>query len=207
VLERVFDGVVISLMPFLVLATIDLPPWVMHVNIAFLGVYVVGLLGLVIATQRGWTETWLECATAVLPIFFRPVPQLMARHFLQGLKGINYTSALLPVSILSLVCWLFHGMYFFLLFEALNLNLSFWAALIVQTVIGLGVILPAAPGYVGNFEYFAVLSLAIFGIGQEISFAYALLAHICQFVPVTAVGLFFAFRNGFEQQVEAIGEV
>jgi hypothetical protein len=52
-------------------------------------------------------------------------------------------------------------------------------------VIGLGVILPAAPGYVGNFEYFTLLGLALFSVGQEAAFAYALVAHICQFVPVS----------------------
>jgi glycosyltransferase 2 family protein len=78
---------------------------------------------------------------------------------------------------------------------------------VLQMVIGLGVIVPSAPGYVGNFEYFTVLGLALFGIAQETAFAYALLAHICQFIPIAAVGLFFAFRNGFQQQVEAVGEV
>jgi len=39
VLERVFDGIVISLIPFLVLATVELPPWVTRVNIAFLALY------------------------------------------------------------------------------------------------------------------------------------------------------------------------
>jgi len=207
VLERVFDGVVISLTPFLVLAAVDLPPWVMRVNIAFVVLYVAGLLALVIGTQRGWTEAWIEWAAVLLPIFFVQRLKSMAGEFLRGMKGINYAGALLPVSLLSLVCWFFHGLYFFLLFEALGLELSFWAALIIQMVIGLGVILPAAPGYVGNFEYFTVLGLAMLGITQEAAFAYALLAHICQFIPVTAVGLFFALRNGFQQQVEAVGEV
>jgi glycosyltransferase 2 family protein len=202
VLERVFDGIVISLTPFLVLATVELPPWVTRVNIAFLAFYGVGLLALVMATRRGWTEAWIERATVVLPIFFAQRLKSMAGEFLHGMKGINYAGALSPVFLFSFICWFFHGLYFFLLFEALNLELSFWAALIIQTVIGLGVILPAAPGYVGNFEYFTVLGLALFGITQEAAFAYALLAHICQFIPVTAVGLFFALKNGFHAEVE-----
>jgi len=177
----------------------------MHVNIAFLALYMAGLLGLVIAMQRGWAETWIERATAVLPIFFGQRLKSMAGEFLHGMKGINYAGALLPVFLFSFICWFFHGLYFFLLFEALDLELSFWAALIIQTVIGLGVILPAAPGYVGNFEYFTVLGLALFGIAQEPAFAYALLAHVCEFIPVIVVGLFFALRNGFQQQVEAVG--
>jgi uncharacterized protein (TIRG00374 family) len=123
----------------------------------------------------------------------------LAMEFLHGMKGITHSRGLLPVSLLSLACWVIHGMYFFLMFKALDIELSFSAALVLQMVIGLGVILPAAPGYVGTFEYFTVLGLSLFGIGHEAAFAYALLAHICQFVPVSAVGLFFALRKGFHR--------
>jgi uncharacterized protein (TIRG00374 family) len=204
VLERVFDGVVISLTPFLVLAAVDLPPWVVHVNLALLTIYVAGLATLAFAIQRGRVEVWLERSARLLPELLAARLKPLAEEFVQGMKGINHAGALLPVSLLSFVCWFFHGLYFFLLFEALGLELSFGAALIIQMVIGLGVILPAAPGYVGNFEYFTVLGLAMFGITQEAAFAYALLAHICQFIPVTAVGLFFALRNGFQIEGETV---
>jgi uncharacterized protein (TIRG00374 family) len=196
-LERVFDGVVLSLTPFLLLAAVELPPWVTRVNVGLLTLYITGLAGLVIATQRGWTEGWIQRATALLPKRLAQRVGSISLEFLRGMKGITHTGALLPVSLLSFVCWVFHGMYFFMMFTALDLELSFAAALILQMVIGLGVILPAAPGYVGNFEYFTVLGLALFGITQEAAFAYALLAHIFQFIPVTAVGLFFALRSGF----------
>jgi glycosyltransferase 2 family protein len=207
VLERVFDGVVLSLTPFLLLAAVELPPWVTRINCGLLALYLIGLVALVIATQRGWTEAWTARATTLLPIRFAQRVGSISMEFLQGMKGITHTGALMPVALLSLVCWGFHGVYFFLMFKALDLELSFAVALVLQMVIGLGVILPSAPGYVGTFEYFTVLGLALFGITQEAAFAYALLAHVCQFIPVTAVGLFFALRNGFQQQVEAIGEV
>jgi glycosyltransferase 2 family protein len=204
VLERVFDGVVISLTPFLVLAVIDLPSWVVRVNLAFFVIYVAALTALAFAIQRCWVEEWLKRFSRLLPELSAVRLKTIVEEFVHGMKGINHAGALLPVLLLSVVCWCVHAMYFFLLFEALELELSFWAALIVQMVIGLGVILPAAPGYIGNFEYFAVLSLTMFGIGQEAAFAYALLAHICQFIPVTGVGLFFAFRNGFQIEVESV---
>jgi uncharacterized protein (TIRG00374 family) len=196
-LERVFDGLVLSLTPFLFLAVLDLPPWVLLVNLSLLTIYLTGLLGLILAIHRGWTEVWLN-PTGLLPGLIGKRLSSIAEDFVQGMKGINRAGAVLPVCFLSLLCWLSHGMYFFLLFKALNLNLPIWAALVLQMVIALGVILPAGPGYVGNFEYFTVLGLALFGITRETAFAYALLAHVCQFIPVIAVGLFFAFRNGFQ---------
>ena len=198
VLERIFDGLVISLTPFLLLTVIDLPPWLRRINFALLALYIIGLAGLVVVMQRGWTETWIKKATALLPMRFAYRAGVSTTEFLHGMKGITRSGALLPVSLLSLICWVVHGMYFFLMFRALDLNVSFGASLILQMIIGLGVVLPAAPGYVGNFEYFAVLGLGLFGIVQEVALAYALLAHLFQFIPLTAVGLFFTLRSGFQ---------
>ena len=195
VLERGLDGLVISLTPLVVLVAIDLPNWVVQINLAFLALYGVGLAALAIATQRGWTEGWITWTAGRLPVRLSRAVKSISTEFLQGMKGINHHGALLPVILLSFACWFFHGLYFFLIFSALQIELSLSAALVLQTIIGIGVILPAAPGYVGNFEYFTVLALGLFGVSQEVAFAYALLAHICQIIPVTAVGLFFAIQK------------
>jgi glycosyltransferase 2 family protein len=199
VLERVFDGVVISLTPFVLLAAVELPPWVTRVNFGLLALYIIGLMGLGIATGRGWTELWIQRVMLLLPTRFGRRAAPLAVEFLHGMKGITHSHKLLPIALLSVACWVIHAMYFFLMFKALDIELSYSAALVLQMVIGLGVILPAAPGYLGTFEYFTVLGLALFGIGHEAAFAYALLAHVCQFVPVSVVGLFFALRKGFHR--------
>lgn len=203
-LERIFDGVVLSVTPFLCLTVLDLPRWVLSVNLALLGVYATGVLMLVLAAQRGWTEIWPERVLGFLPGRVSKRLGAIAGDFLQGVRTINHAGALVPVSYLSVLCWFCNGMFFFLVFKSLGLDLSIWAALVLQVVIGLGVILPAGPGYVGNFEYFTVLGLGLFGIAQETGFAYALLAHLCEFIPGTAVGLFFAFRSGFEIEGKAL---
>ena len=204
-MERAFDGIALALTPFLLLAVVDLPGWIVQVSVASLAMLVTALATLVVASRRGWVDGWLQQVTDIFQKFAGGRLGVIAEEFVRGMNGINHAGALMPVLVLSLVCWLFHGLYFYLLFEALDLNLSFWAALVLQMVIGLGVILPAAPGYVGNFEYFTVLGLAIFGVDRESAFACALIAHICQFVPVTAVGLFFALRRGFQAEVKAVG--
>jgi hypothetical protein len=65
--------------------------------------------------------------------------------------------------------------------------------------------LPAAPGYVGNFEYATVLGLALFGIPSEEAFVYSVVAHSLQFFPVVVVGLLFALRGGFWPCLETEG--
>src|SRR5687767_143851 len=102
VLERVFDGVVISLTPFVVLAAVELPPWVTRVNLGLLALYIIGLMGLVIATQRGWTEAWIQKAMVLLPSRFARRARPIATEFLHGMKGITHSRGLLPIALLSI---------------------------------------------------------------------------------------------------------
>ena len=202
VLERVLDGITLSLIPFLLIAVLDLPLWVMRVNAFLFGIYVVGLAIVMLSGLRGWRNIWLKRLLSLLPQRTAYRFGWTADLFFQGTKGLNRARVLLPVSLLSLLCWLLHGVYYYLLFEAFDLNLSLWAALILQAVIGIGVTLPAGPGYVGNFEYATVLGLGLFGIDKEEAFAYSLLAHSFQFFPVVFGGLLFAFRGGLWCRVE-----
>jgi glycosyltransferase 2 family protein len=194
ILERAFDGFVLSLIPFLLLAFLDLAPWLVRANLALLLLYVSALFVIIFTSVGHRLGRWWKRVATMIPGAGGEGLGSVGEHFFQGMKGSNQFGSLLTISLLSFLCWLCNGMYFFLLFEALGINLSFLAALIVQVVIALGAMLPAGPGDVGSFEYLTVLGLALFGISQETAFAYALLAHICQFVPVTIAGLFFALR-------------
>jgi hypothetical protein len=200
VVERFLDGITLSLTPFLLIAVLDLPFWVIQVNLAFLAVYVAGLAIVVLGTVHGWTHVWLRQLVALFPQFVAGRLGAIAEQFFQGMKGLNQIGVFLPVAFLSLLCWFVHGLYYFLLFGALDLNLSIWAALVLQVVLAIGVILPAGPGYVGNFEYFTILGLALFGVAKESAFTYALLAHSSQFVPVTVAGLLLVLRGGLWPQ-------
>jgi glycosyltransferase 2 family protein len=201
-LERVVDGITLSIILFPLIAVLDLPTWLVRLNGVFFGLCVVGLAVATVSALRGWTDIWLKWLLMFLPQRVASRLGWTAELFFQGMIGLNRVRVLLPVSFLSLLCWSLHGMYYFLLFEALDLNLSFWAALVLQAVIGIGVMLPAGPGYVGNFEYATVLGLAVFGVDKEEAFAYSLVAHSFQFFPVVCVGLSFAFRGGFWRRVE-----
>jgi glycosyltransferase 2 family protein len=203
VLERILDGITLALIPFLLIAVLDLPAWVVQINAVLFGIYVVGL-AFVMLSALGWRmDIWLKWLLRLLPQRMAFRLGWTADLFFQGMNGLNRLRVLLPVSFLSLLCWLLHGMYYYLLFQALDLNLSLWAALILQAVIGIGIMLPAGPGYVGNFEYATVLGLALFGIDKEEAFAYSLLAHSFQFFPVVFVGLLLAVRGGLSRRVEA----
>ena len=202
VLERILDGITLALIPFLLGMILDVPRWITRASILLLSLFVVGLILAVIRPVRTWIQASSTHLLPLLPQAMADRLGLVAQHFFQGMQGLNRTSALLPVTLLSLLGWLFHAMYYFFLFGALGLNLSIGVALLLEVMIGVGVSVPAGPGYVGNFEYAAIIGLALFGVAKEEALAYALLAHMLQLIPVTLTGLLFALAGGLQFQVK-----
>ena len=60
-----------------------------------------------------------------------------------------------------------------------------WFALATGT---LATMIPSSPGYVGTFDYFAVLGLMAFGATRVAALGFALLVHLLLWLPVTVVG-------------------
>jgi glycosyltransferase 2 family protein len=118
ILERAFDGVVLSLTPFLLLTVLDLAPWIMRVNLTLLLIYVTVLLAIVLTPIGEWADHWWRWSTKVLPRAMADRVASIAEQFFQGTKGIKRLPSLLPISLLCFFCWFCQGLYFFLLFEA-----------------------------------------------------------------------------------------
>src|SRR5215207_11573094 len=102
-------------------------------------------------------------------------------------------------AVLSLVVWCIEWCAYILVASAFSLGLTTAqlaaACAFLLVVVNLGIMLPAAPGYVGTFQFFAVSSLAVWGIPREPALAVAIVAHLAQYILVTAIGLAFVGRE------------
>ena len=185
VVERLFDGIAISLFMISLLWFVSMPAWLVKFNYVLVFVYIL-----------------IACAAVIL-IWVMKGNQTrseskwhgMMRNFTAGLEVFAKRKQLAWSSFLSFGHWLLVAMYYYFLFLACGFALSFYAAVVLVAIVGIGIMLPAAPGFVGNFQYFTVLALSLFSISREDAFGYSLIAHAGQFIPVTAIGLLYFFRQ------------
>jgi glycosyltransferase 2 family protein len=192
VVERLFDGVVISLFMLPLLLFIAFPPWLVSFNYLLLLIYVVlGGAAIFLIWARAKNYAWLA----------KQRWEQVVRNFTAGLEVCASGKQVIWIGILSLAHWLVIGLYYYLLFLACSFSLSFLAAIVLVVIVAIGIMLPAAPGYVGNFQYFTVLALSLFSISREEALGYSLIAHAGQFIPVTVIGLLYFFRQsiGFSE--------
>ncbi|MCC6175465.1 MAG: flippase-like domain-containing protein [Chloroflexi bacterium] len=199
-LERVFDGLVLVALMSVLSLGIDLPGWGHDVeriaSLLFFGV----ALGVILLLARR------DLAERLLALVLRPFPDRLSHWtsgafgaFMKGLSTMQRPSVLAKTALLSVVVWSLEWAAYYLVTGAFDLGLSpttrAAACGVLLVVVNLGIMLPAAPGYVGTFQFFAVAALAVFGVQREQALAVAIVAHATQYVLVTAIGLAFFGRE------------
>jgi uncharacterized protein (TIRG00374 family) len=89
---------------------------------------------------------------------------------------------------LSIVAWVLEGLVFACVLWSLQIQVPWPAAWLSLAAATLATLLPSSPGYVGTFDYFASLGLTAYGAAPAPAAAFAVLAHLVLWLPVTAAG-------------------
>ncbi|MCJ7629163.1 MAG: hypothetical protein MUO50_12350, partial [Longimicrobiales bacterium] len=69
-------------------------------------------------------------------------------------------------------------------------------ALFVNATVALAVAAPAAPGFIGTFQLGVTTGLGVYGVPEAAATALSFGFHLAGFIPVTLIGLFFAWKLG-----------
>ena len=118
--------------------------------------------------------------------------------FAGGLSVLRSPARFAAVLGWTLLHWLCNGLAFWVGFRAVGIDLPYSAALFVQGVIGIGVAVPAAPGFFGVFEAAAKVGLHdVYRVPEPLAVTWAIGYHILSFIPITVIGAWYASRLGF----------
>jgi len=99
--------------------------------------------------------------------------------------------------------WLWHGLSFWLGMMAFGIDTGLISAYFTEAVVGFGVAIPSAPGFFGTFHASAEFALStVYGVDTANSLAFAFGYHFGGWIPITAIGLYYAWRLGL-----SLGEV
>lgn len=196
IFERVLDGFVIVILLFVGCSNLALPAWAEKARWTGLGLFSGLLLCFLVS--------------GFFPAFFKKfTPHGGLGHFIEGTIdgaaiGCRSISALSAIVLLSLLTWCMEAGMFYYGFQIFAIHQSYTAALFVLGILNLGILIPNSPGNIGVFQYFTILALSVFHISQSEATAYSVVIHLCQYLPVTAIGLgylsFFGFKSFSELQ-------
>ncbi len=133
----------------------------------------------------------------VVPARFRPQVLRVAGNFHLGLGVLRKGRTLFWAVLCSILMWACLAGVVMLCLAALHLRLSPEAAVVVLVVMAIGTMVPAAPGYIGTLQYAGTLALLQYGVDRPRALSFTLLYHASQWLPVTALGLYYFLRERF----------
>lgn len=149
----------------------------------------VGLL--LVATRQAARIAAVASAAAVKLLGHRAGARLGAgiTAGLAGMTVIDTRRRLAQATAMSVLLWLLNAMALLCGMVAFDIQAPASAAFVLQAVLVVGIILPAAPGFFGPFEAAAVLALGWYGVSSQEAVGYILPLHIvAYFVPVLTMG-------------------
>jgi uncharacterized membrane protein YbhN (UPF0104 family) len=138
---------------------------------------------------------FLAAADRLLPPSVRPKVRHAAMNFRDGLGTFRRPAPIFWALVYSVLMWACLVAVVLLTLEALQLPLPAEAGVVVLVVMAIGTMIPAAPGYIGTLQYAGMLALLQYGVERSSALSFTLLYHAGQWLPVTAVGLFYFMRQ------------
>lgn len=186
VAERIFDTLAILAFFSAVLFSTDIPQWLArsgYVSAAFT------LMAIIVVFPRACRQRLVAWAHKL------PGKLSFARHwvdqFSTGMASCSEPARALKVFLLSLLIWGLNALWFYLVARAFGLDLSVAAVITLLVVIIIGIAIPAAPGFIGNWHFACVAGLAIFGVPQSPALSYAIVSHFLGLATTSVLGLLF----------------
>jgi uncharacterized protein (TIRG00374 family) len=202
--DRVFDTIVVLLLLFLSMLDPAFPAGVVlfgrpvsHYALVFL---------VLLAGAIGAMYLFILFPAYVLALYSlvarRLAPRLEERGRLalvaiaDGLSVLRSPARFAAVFAWTVVHWLVNALAFWLAFRAVGIAAPFSAALFLQGIIAIAVVLPQAPGFFGVFETFGQLGLGVYGVPAGLALTWALAFHVLSYIPITLIGAWHFLRAG-----------
>jgi uncharacterized protein (TIRG00374 family) len=206
VVERIFDAVVIIGFVLLNLGQLTSLPnastflqlgrlanWAAAIFLAGLAVFI--LIAMFPKKAMAITHSFIN---KIIPERWQDSAVNISDRFLEGLMSLRSPADALMIFLTSVLIWLFETGLYWSVNQALGLNLHFGQLMLLNGIVNLVLLIPAAPGGLGTFDAAGRAMLEAFGIASEPALGYTLVLRIALWVPITLLGTIYFIREGLK---------
>jgi uncharacterized protein (TIRG00374 family) len=201
VIERILDSFTVLTIATVVLfidMPFDLPSWMVKSCIIF------SLLALSLFCFILFLILRREAALKFINIILNRLPGKLANkidvaihHFIDGLQIVTNIKLFSYLLFLSVVIWLVDVLAIYILLLAFGFTLPVMASFVLMVILIVGIAIPAAPGFVGNWHYACVFALGLFGLAKADALSFAVVHNFLSMAIVLVLGVGFLPFNRF----------
>lgn len=198
IVERVFDGIVMLSFILIGLVLVDVQSeQIQLVASVATPIFVIAVIVFfTLAAFPTLFQSIVERVASFLPEAIAKIILSLSGEIILGLSGLRSPIFLAGAIITSYATWAIEAGVYWIVMWAFGLEFGYPVALLVVGTVNLAGLIPASPGQVGVYEFFASAVMTAVGVAQDTALAYAIVVHIVIWLPVTLAGFFFLMRYG-----------
>jgi uncharacterized protein (TIRG00374 family) len=198
VIERIIDGLSLVGICALFFLFETMPSDVIMVEYIASGIFIALLLGLLFFhLQKELCDQIIARSATLLPGAMKQKVPDFFETFRAGIACLRFNLDLVFILGLTMIIWLGEASMYAIIFKSCGLTIPFYGAILAMAIVNIGLVVPAAPGFVGNFQYFAIIALKIFGISPDKAFIFSWIIWLAQIPSLTLTGMVYLFREKF----------
>ena len=196
--ERVFDCLTVLFIFIIALLFTPLPPWLIKSGMVSL------LIILIIFAVMVFMILKRDAALKVFNALLQKLPEKymvkfnhLFHQFIDGFKIITNIKLLIYLIILSIVIWIIDVAVIYLMFLTFGFTLPLAASFVLMIILMIGISIPTAPGFIGNWHFSCVVGLSLFGIPKTDAFTFSVIFHFLSVGIIIILGLMCLPFNKF----------
>jgi hypothetical protein len=210
VVEKVFDSVVVVGLVLLNLGQLARLPggltfsWLGSLATWAAAIFLVGLaVFIVIAMFPEPAQHILHAIiNKIVPARWRESVIDIADKFLIGLMSLRSPLDALMILLTSVLVWLMETGLYWSVGRALGMELTLGQLLLLNGVVNMVLLIPAAPGGLGTFDAASRAMLEAYAFPSESALGYTLILRIAIWVPITLLGTIYFICEGLKWTVD-----
>ena len=198
VIERIFDGLVMLTFVIVSLLFVDVVSEDIQRVASFAAPVFIGALIVffVLAARPDLLRQLVQFAARLLPGKLGDLVAAISEDIISGLEGLRTPLQLAGTVGSSYASWMVEALTYWAVAFAFGIEASYPLILLVVGTTNLAGLIPASPGQIGVFEFFASSVLIAAGVEEALALSYAFTTHLVVWLPVTLAGFFFLIRQG-----------
>lgn len=112
---------------------------------------------------------------------------------MKGFRVLGSTKNIFYAVFFTFLYWTMSVLVIFIFLYAFHLPITFKEIVVILLATTFGAAIPAAPGYIGTYDYFAKMALVLYGVNASVAASFAVVSHAVSIIPLTVAGILFVY--------------
>lgn len=164
---------------------------------AMSGIAIIGAITLLIVPYFGDSIRRMVDTLPIKHVAAREKVAGFLNQFLRGIEALHHPKQTLQFLLFTCLIWLMDGIGTIILARALQLDFSLAVSFLLLAGLGLSSAIPSTPGYVGVYQFVAVVVLQPFGIANAKALAFIIFFQIISLISIAIWGGLAIWRSPF----------